>query len=199
MNHCFIVISGLLCFWVISHVYAERTYADGFPNDLSGILVSTCFQEGDEYFINRFWHWRDHGPIHFIERYEDDRCSKKLYTVQLGDGTTTIFDVSDQSYNNVNFTWNYIILTPEDDDMASMFNEEKICGFDDWESGQKKHILGTDCLGAEWKPVYYDIFESLYCGSMRIVYFGETTQDLNGSSENQRPEQINWKVPYLAY
>ncbi len=69
--------------------------------------------------------------------------------------------------------------TVYDPDMATALNEDEACGYDDWEVGVTKSLLGTDCTASVKDIIYIDD-----TGEYDIWYKGcdddECVQDAQG-------------------
>ena len=95
----------------------------------------------------------------------------------------------------IDFTYTDIELTVFVSQVVADFNTRAVCGFQDWQISLPKKITGLKCaLFNVNKPTQIPKVGDLKFGIYRIsdsrLYYGQLTQEKNGSSSQKRPDMF---------
>ncbi|MBC7465962.1 MAG: hypothetical protein H7256_08210 [Bdellovibrio sp.] len=95
----------------------------------------------------------------------------------------------------IDFTYSAVELTVFVPQVVSDFNMRSVCGFQDWQAGTAKVITGLKCaLFNVNKPTQIPTVTDLKFGIYKIeeghLYYGQLTQEKNGSSAEKRPDMF---------
>jgi hypothetical protein len=105
----------------------------------------------------------------------------------------------------MDFSFSTVTLTLYHDDQAGLYNQDKVCGFDDWKAGEGKDITGLQCdLWMTGKPTQipraglmrYGIYRVDSKASPQALYFGQLSLDRQGATPDLRPLTFD-PQPYL--
>ena len=135
--------------------------------------------------------------------YQDKKCIDESFRFQTI-GFVSYY--SSESYSTsetfIDFLYEEIFLTVFKQNVISDFNSRKVCGYTDWARTEAQNITGLKCavfnLNSPTKipsagEIKYGIFQS----TEGKLYYGKLTQELNASSPEKRPNQINIQTEYL--
>lgn len=128
--------------------------------------------------------------------YQDKNCTDESFRFQ------TIGLVSYSTPENyIDFLYEEIFLTVFRQNVISDFNSRQVCGYSDWAASQAQEITGLKCaifnLNRPTKiPSAGETKYGIYLINDGKLYYGQLTQELNATSPEKRPTQINFATEY---
>ena len=132
--------------------------------------------------------------------YQDKDCTEESFRFQ----TIGLVSYYPSSEFFIDFLYEEIFLTVFKQNVVLDFNLRKVCGYTDWAASQAQNITGLQCavfnLNRPTKipsagETKYGIFQSVE----GKLYYGKLSQELNASSPEKRPNQINFLTEYLFW
>ena len=104
--------------------------------------------------------------------------------------------------NFINFIYDKIFLSLHKEISVADFNARKVCGFDNWQLGERKEITGLKCalfnVNSEAQiPRAAQRRYGLYLVTEDTLYYGQLNQTYDGSTPSRRPQQINHSTEYI--
>lgn len=135
--------------------------------------------------------------------YQDKNCLDESFRFQTI-GLVSYYSSENYSTpeNFIDFLYEEIFLTVYKQNVISDFNSRKVCGYTDWATTQAQNITGLKCAIFNLSrptqipragEIKYGIFQS----NDGKLYYGKLSQELNASSPEKRPNQINFLTEYL--
>lgn len=136
--------------------------------------------------------------------FQDKDCSDESFRFQTI-GLVSYYSVSENiaaPENFIDFLYEEINLTVFKQNVISDFNTRKVCGYTDWATAQAQNITGLKCaifnLNRPTKiPSAGETKYGIYLSNDGKLYYGQLTQELNATSPEKRPNQINYKTEFL--
>ncbi len=121
--------------------------------------------------------------------YADLECSLAAYSfIHTGSYTLAADGKLDQTTDS-------IVLTPLENNVAKFFNQARLCGFDNWELNKGKNVSGLNCGGSVMPSQGMQSFDLIKEQEDSIV-FGAYTDELDGSTAEKRPIEIDQQSIY---
>lgn len=123
--------------------------------------------------------------------HQDKECTQESFRFKTVG--TLVFDNNEPSW--IDFYYTAIDLTVFVPQVVADFNTRAVCGFQDWQVGTSKQITGLKCaLFNVNKPTQIPTVGDLKFGIYKIedgrLYYGQLTQEKNGSSAKKRPDMF---------
>ena len=118
--------------------------------------------------------------------FGDNSCTTPAY-----DFSFTGHYTYDPSAQTIDFIFETSLLTALDARIAEAFSQAVLCGIDDWQAARTEDVTGKNCGGQPIPGRDIRIFDKLNVADEGI-YFGLTTNELNGTSPELRP--FDWDV-----
>ena len=133
-----------------------------------------------------------------IERFHaDGQCTQPAYVFST-DGRVE-FPAEDQTY--IDFVYVSISLTLYKDDIKENFNRREVCGLKNWKVAVPQEITGRSCAIFSEKPAQIpaagDLRYGIYSADDRKLYYGQLSQQSDGSSPSARPTTFNRTIEYI--
>lgn len=130
--------------------------------------------------------------------HQDANCSD-LSFVFTTDGFVE-FPANEKKF--INFVYDKIFLSLHKEVSVNDFNERKVCGFENWQLGERKEITGLKCalfnVNSEAQiPRAGQRRYGLYLVTEDTLYYGQLNQAYDGSTPARRPQQINRATKYI--
>lgn len=110
--------------------------------------------------------------------------SRTIYSI-----TETGISLIEGSHDYVNMIMEQSTLKPATDNETILFNQIKLCGFEDWQTGKDKNIAGATCSGNKIPNVgspYY----SIYFFDGPTIKVGTSTPEFDGSTPEKRHQKF---------
>ncbi len=130
--------------------------------------------------------------------FQDKNCTDESFRFQTI-GLVSYYSTSD---GFIDFLYEEIYLTVFKQNVISGFNSRKVCGYTDWATTQAQNITGLKCaifnLNRPTKiPSAGETKYGIYHSNDGKLYYGPLTQELNATSPEKRPNQINFATEYF--
>ena len=96
----------------------------------------------------------------------------------------------------INFTYAQINLKVFVDEVIADFNERKVCGVNNWKSGEVKNITGRACAMFNYNkptqiPRIGDQKFGVYSLDEDKLFYGVLSKEFDGSAPDKRPKALN--------
>lgn len=178
-----ITILSLLLSGLLSYSQTSAT------TPLEGIWVRPCYQGGMQIQMIE-----DNSDTANEIFYEDAQCRTPLLAF-VNDGTFEIHD------KQINFEFQKVSLVLHSDKVVADFNQRSVCGKTDWKKNSPAEITGLQCaLFQEHKLVQVPRAGEMRFGIWQVketkLFFGLLTRELNGSTPEKRPVDLDQR-PYF--
>lgn len=123
--------------------------------------------------------------------YQDKTCTQESFRFKTTG--TLYFDAAEPYW--IDFSYTQVELTVFVPQVVADFNTRAVCGFQDWQAAAPKRITGLRCaLFNVNKPTQIPVLGDLKFGIYKIedgrLYYGQLTQEKNGSSKERRPDMF---------
>lgn len=158
-----------------------------------GLWQTACLRGLKKQQIYKNHHITTHEDFH-----QDAACNDHSFRFT----TTGALHFNSEPNHFIEFTYESIYLTLYKDVLISDFNTRKVCGFDDWQLGQSREITGLRCalftvdFEAPIPPNGHTRY-GIYLREGLSLYYGQLTQELDGSTPERRPQQFNRSTEYI--
>lgn len=135
--------------------------------------------------------------------FQDKNCTDESFRFQtigfVSYYTTPENSSAPESF--IDFLYEEIYLTVFKQNVISDFNSRKVCGYSDWATTQAQNITGLKCaifnLNRPTKiPSAGETKYGIYLSNGGKLYYGQLSQELNATSPEKRPNQINFGTEY---
>lgn len=102
----------------------------------------------------------------------------------------------------IEFRYESIQLTLYRDILTEDFNRRRVCGFSDWQIGHPRTITGLRCalFTSDFEvtvPPAGQTRYGIYLREGNSLYYGQLTQEFDGSTPERRPQQLNRSIEYI--
>ena len=130
--------------------------------------------------------------------YSDSQCLNESIRFE----TTGTINYSHENSSFIDFKYEAIHVTFFKQDIIDDFNNRKVCGLAEWKLAHAQNITGRRCaifnLHKETQiPQTGDRKYGIYSIENAKLYYGQLTKNLDGSSPEKRPTQINTSLEYF--
>ncbi len=167
-------------FFLSSIFIALNSHAQMIP---LGHWQQTCHQRNmnEEFFTPQM--------VRYSETYfADDQCSQRLISF-VSEGPYQLQN------NKINFTFSKASVSVFAANVVANFNQRSVCGWTNWAIGSRS-ILNQMCdffgLGRAFPtPKISQQKFGIFKIENSMLYFGQLTQDYDGSTDAKRPVQLN--------
>jgi hypothetical protein len=129
--------------------------------------------------------------------YQDKDCQRESFIFE------TIGSVQYTSTNTefIDFTYETLTLEVFNTSLVADLNSRKVCGFDNWQTGQAKTITGLHCALFDVNnesaiPQKGDQKFGIYSVLEDKLYYGQLTLTNDGSTPQKRPQKLNTTFIY---
>ena len=132
--------------------------------------------------------------------YQDKNCTDESFRFQTIGLVSYYSGSTSESY--IDFLYEEIFLTVFKQNVILDFNSRKVCGYADWTVTQAQNITGLKCaifnLNRPTKiPSAGETKYGIYHSNDGKLFYGRLTQELNATSPEKRPNQINFAREYF--
>lgn len=129
--------------------------------------------------------------------YHDTLCTNPAFLFST-DGRVA-FPTEDQTH--IDFVFVSIFLTLYKEAIANDFNQREVCGLKTWEVLMPQNITGLQCALFSAKPAQIPTAGDLRYGIFSVegdkLYYGQLSQQTDGSAPNTRPKNFNRITEYI--
>ena len=130
--------------------------------------------------------------------YQDTKCTDESFRFQ----TIGLVNYYENSNSFIDFIYEELYLSLFKQNVVEDFNTRKVCGHDNWVIAEAQNITGRECAIFNInKPTRIPAAGDFKFGIFQILegklYYGKLTQNLDGSSPQKRPLEINYFIEYI--
>lgn len=175
------IYSITLSFLLISFsAFGANHTTSSFPDPMKGVWETICHQDGDFYQYREFEIHEDVWVM--TEWFATDR---NCLNIALEKQTTYEVTLNSELWNGKSLM---VYIRPYLQSLANKFNQENLCGHQNWKHGRIIEVTGLDCNGFKI-PNYNQILYSIYKTEgprKNILYIGTSSEANDGSSAEKR-------------
>lgn len=164
-------------------------------SEYEGTWTSPCIKD-QEIYTKDVWKATGSELTHEMSIYGDAECSTKYVEVLLK-GTLDI-GVPSQAVamsRETQMIFSLVTLTPQHEIVTGVLNGNKICGLENWQTGVAKNVAGANCENQQM-PKIGDSVYNLISLQNNVLYLGKLTEQLNGTSPEKRPRELDKQKPF---
>lgn len=130
--------------------------------------------------------------------FQDQNCADESFRFQ----TIGLVNYYKTSESFVDFLYEEIHLSIFKQNVIADFNARKVCGLSDWAIARAQNITGLKCAIFNLnKPTQIPAAGEIKYGIFQIdhdkLYYGKLSRELNATSPEKRPAQINFLTEYI--
>lgn len=120
--------------------------------------------------------------------FGDTECHNPAYDFVL-EGPYSL----DETLGFIDYSFTSIRLKPLSEGVAENFNHYALCGITDWAIDESEDVAGLDCGGQIIPQLNTSVYDRIHDNQVGIR-MGHASDELNGSTPNHRPAELDHVV-----